>query len=297
MKRALKYLIVVLLALSATTLRAQQREIRETVTNDFIPSRTETGKSRRTGVQSLACGTYRDSITRYFDMIEEYRPDNGDTLIYRYYRVLFGEDTLCIKERRSKIIRRYGRQQILEVESRIAPHQRFKVAIDGLTEAETDSLAETMRQMKSSDIIMNNSQTCIFYALNLLLDTEGIDPSPVITRNTTFTNGHQLNALFDHLLSVHSTYPCRHKAIRKADLPDRCVLVFRNARNEYIHAVFYRKDTGEFYSKNGLFSPIVIDDIRPIISSYGRDYTTRSDLSEDGLRQLADSIIVFTFNR
>ena len=289
-----KHLIAVLLALSATTLYAQQREIRETVTNDFIPSRTENGKSRRTGVQSLACGAYRDSVTRYFDRIEEYCPDNGDTLVYRYRRVLFGQDTLCFKERRSEIIRSYGNQQILEVESRIAPHQRFKVEIDGLTEAEIDSLAGTMRQMKSSDIIMNNSQTCIFYALNLLLDAEGVDPSPVITRNTTFTNGHQLNRFFDHLLSVQSVYPCRYKAIQKAELPDRCVLVFRNARNEFIHAVFYRKDTGEFYSKNGLFAPIVIRDLRPIIASYGRYDTMRKDLSDEGLSQLADSIIVYT---
>lgn len=294
MKRALKYLIAVLLALSATALRAQQREIRETVTNDFIPSRTENIKSLRTGVQSLAGGAYRDSVTRYFDRIEEYRSDDGDTLVYRYWRVLFGQDTLCIKERRSEIIRRYGSQQILEVESRIAPHQRFKVEIDGLTEAETDSLAGTMRQMKSSDIIMNNSQTCIFYALNLLLDAEGVDPSPVITRNTTFTNGHQLNRFFDHLLSVQSVYPCRYKAIRKAELPDRCVLVFRNARNEFIHAVFYRKATGEFYSKNGLFAPIVIRDLRPVIASYGRYDTMRKDLSDEGLSQLADSIIVYT---
>lgn len=283
-----------LLALSATGLCAQQREIRETVTNDFIPSRTTAVKSIRTGVQSLACGEYRDSLIRHVDRIEEYHPDISDSLIYRYYRVLFGQDTLCFKERRVEIIRSHGKEQILEVESRIAPHQRFMVEIDGLTRRETDSLAERMRNMKSSDIIMNNSQTCIFYALNLLLDAEGIDPSPIISRNTTFTDGHQLNAFFAHLLSVDKTYPCRRKAIRNADLPDRCVLVFRNARDEFIHAVFYMKKSGEFYSKNGLFAPIVTHDINPIISDYGRYDTSRRDLSEEGLRQLADSIIVYT---
>ena len=296
-KRTLSYFILVLLTLSASGICAQQPEIREAVTfkfSDTPQGRKSAMGSRQIGVQSLFGGVYRDSIVRYFDRIEAYRPQTSDTLVYRYYQAIFGQDTLCFKERRETIVRPYAGKHLLEVESLRVPYQRFEVEIDGLDADEIAALTQTMQQMKTSDILLNNSQTCIFYALNLLLDAEGVDPSPVITRNTTFVNGHQLNAFFDHILTAKCTYPCRYKVLQKADLPDRCVLVFRNARQEYIHALFYRKDTGAFYSKNGLFPPVVLHDIRPLTTRYGRYDTPKSDLSPEGLDRLADSVVVYT---
>lgn len=289
---------LIALLLIGWTVGGYAQQIRETQTNAFAPTRssygTPAGSARRIGVQSLFCGAYRDSLVRYFDRIEAY-PADRDTLAHRHYRAIFGRDTLCFKERKSEFVRPFGDRRLLEVESRVAPHQRFEAEIDGLEADEIEALKRTMRQMKTADKLLNNAQTCIFYALQLLLDAAGIDPSPVITRNTTFTEGRQLNALFDHLLIRQGSYPCRYRALRNAELPERCVLVFRNARNEYIHAAFYRKTGkgGEFHSKNGLRPPVVLTDIRPLTEQYGRYDTPRSDLSEAGLDGLADSVIVY----
>lgn len=289
-------LLLILLRCPTGALHAQQREIREireTVTNDFASSEKAGG---RIGVKCLAPGVYRDSLIRRIDRIEAYLPEKSDTLANRYYRAIFGGDTLCFRERKAELTYAYGGSCILEVESRRAPHQRFSVAIDGLSDEEIAALREQMRQMKRADRLLNNVQTCIFYALNLLFDSAGIDPTPIITRNTTFTNGRQLNAFFGHLLTMRSAYPCRYKAMRDAALPGDCILVFKNAHNEYIHAAFYRQETREFHTKNGLFPPIVLNSIKTLTERYGRYDRRSEDLNETGLRQLADSILVFTID-
>jgi len=68
--------------------------------------------------------------------------------------------------------------------------------------------------------------------------------------------------------------------------------VFRNARAQYIHAVFYRKDTGEFYTKNGLFTPVIVKDIRPICERYG--CYDAEGLDAAAQEQRADTVLVFT---
>jgi len=275
-----------------------QREIRENVTADFAPNKHSTRErpllmgSDRIGVQSLREGAYRDSLARWFDRIEEYVPEEKDTVANRYFRALYGADTLCFHERRPEFVWEYGGRTLLEVESRLAPHQRFEVEIDGLGEAEVAALADSLRRMRTSDQLLNNSQTCIFYALNLLLDRAGVNPAPVITRNTTFTDGTQLNAFFAHFLRLQGSYPCKFRELRKAELPGDCVLVFRNAQGDYIHAVFYRADTEEFYTKNGLFTPVIVKDIRPISERYGCYDAQGLDAAAQERR--ADTVLVFT---
>ena len=291
-------LACVLLAGAKAPAQPPLREIRETVTDDFAPDEHSTRVSpllmgsKRIGVQSLHEGAYRDSLARWFDRIEEYVPEEKDTVAYRYFRAIYGADTLCFHERRAEFVWTYGGHPQLEVESRVAPHQRFLVEIDGLGEEEVAALADSLRRMRTSERLLNNSQTCIFYALNLLLDRAGVDPAPVITRNTTFTDGKQLNAFFGHFLRLQGSYPCEFKALRKAELPDDCVLVFRNAQGDYIHAVFYRADTEEFYTKNGLFTPVIVKDIRPISERYGRYDAKGIDAAL--LEQRADTVLVFT---
>ena len=274
------------------------REIRETVTADFVPGRNAEREnpllmgSSRIGVQTLHKGAYRDSLMRWFERFEEYVPEEKDTATFRYFRGIYGADTLCFHERRPVIVANYAGHRQLEVESLRAPYQRFLVEIDGLGEEEVLALVDSLQRMRTSDRLLNNSQTCIFYALNLLLDRAGINPAPVITRNTTFTDGTQLNAFFDHLLKLRGSYPCQYDELRKVELPGDCLLVFRNARAQYIHAVFYRKDTGEFYTKNGLFTPVIVKDIRPICQCYGR-YDAKG-LDADALDLRADTVLVFT---
>ena len=162
-----------------------------------------------------------------------------------------------------------------------------------MSEEEIEVLKHKMQQTQSSELLMNNAQTCIFYALNLMFDYHKIDPSPIITRNTNFTDGHQLNVFFKHIFALETSIPCKYSVLRKTDLPDNCVLVFRNQHNEFIHAAFYQKKPNRFYTKNGLFAPVIVGNIRDITDRYSR-YDTKQRLSEEGLSKLADTVLVFT---
>ena len=292
--------LLMLALLSVTTLAAAQhhlqREIKEGQTYAFVPKKTLEVASlkggKQMGVQSMFSGSYQDSLIRYFDKIEAYHRQTKDSIRFRYYMAIFANDTLCYKERKDFVLDSVLGKKMLEVESRKAPYQRFEVEVSGLADSEIAALTDSMRQMKTTDVLMNNEQTCIFYALNLLFDDNGINPAPIITRNTTFTDGEQLNAFFNHILTLKGKYSCNSRVIKKADLPDNCVLVFQNAYKQFIHAVYYRKDTGEYYTKNGFFPPIILTSIRPITERYGR-YDTKDTLSEEGLDMQADTILVY----
>lgn len=290
--RLVRIIIYIFLCIGFTiNVYGQDHPIKEALTNSFIKSKI---KSANIGTKSFAPVIYKDSLIRTIDKIEEFFPVVADTASYRFYHAIFGNDTLSYKERRKELTYTYGNKHLLEVESDIAPYQRFEVEIDGLSDDEIESLKREMRQMKTNDILLNNSQTCIFYALNLLFDSEGINPEPIITRNTTFTDGHQLNTFFDYFLKERSVYPCTSKAIKKSELPEKCILVFRNAYKEFIHAVFYRNDEDMFYSKNGLFAPETSKEIFPYTSQYGRQESKRKDLDKVSLDKLADTVIVYT---
>lgn len=112
------------------------REIRETVTADFVPGRNAEREnpllmgSSRIGVQTLHKGAYRDSLMRWFERFEEYVPEEKDTATFRYFRGIYGADTLCFHERRPVIVANYAGHRQLEVESLRPPYQRFLVEID-----------------------------------------------------------------------------------------------------------------------------------------------------------------------
>ena len=253
----------------------QPGQIHETGTNDFdfVHSKytpSEYKNVLRVGVQSLGDGVYRDSLITRFDKIVEYHPQKKDTLYNRYFHAIFGGDTLSYREKKPLFINTYGERKILEVESLVAPHQRFGVNIDGLDAAQIAALTDSMKHIKTSDSLLNNEQTCLFYALNCLFDAVGVNPAPVITRNTNFTNGNQLNAFFDHILKLKGTYKSRYSVLKKVELPAQCVLVFQDADQKFIHAVYYRKGRNEYYSKNGFWCPVVVNSIRPMLESYNQ---------------------------
>ena len=96
---------------------AQHVEIKETFTNDFIPSKSIAERrywidDNAVGVRSMYCGEYCDSLVRYFDSIEEYHPQVVDTLSHRYYRTIFGVDTLCYKERREALYSTFAGKRV-----------------------------------------------------------------------------------------------------------------------------------------------------------------------------------------
>ncbi|GAA6339656.1 hypothetical protein I090019C5_08940 [Phocaeicola massiliensis] len=144
-------------------------------------------------------------------------------------------------------------------------------------------------------MLKNNYQTCIFYALDALFQTYGIYTEPVITRNTTYRREEELNAFFDYFLTSTASYPCRYKEIKNVTFPDNCILAFYNGYNHIIHAVFYRD--GLFYTKNGLFSPMVLSTLHPVLKSYSRWDTSLKGLSKVGKQLKSDKIVVYTLNK
>lgn len=295
------FLLSVMWLLVGLNVWAQTVEIHETVTNFFRPTKyTPSGipafmDSGKVGVQSLLKGNYRDSLARRFDKIEQYYPLVKDTAVYRYYHAIFGNDTIDYSERKPVIYDDDDKHHTLEVESRMPPFQRFEAVIDGLSPSEIDALKDSMWHMSTSQRLMNNEQTCIFYALNCLYDDNGTCTAPMITRNTNFVNGRQLNAFFRYFLVLVDSLPCKYKELRKATWQDNCVLVFQNTKKEFIHAVFYRCDTGEYYSKNGMFPPVILADLRPVVESYGRYDTKDKALGKAALDQLADTVQVYCY--
>jgi hypothetical protein len=270
------------------------QEISEGPTSWFV----NRNQPKTTGVVDFPVAEYRDSLISHFDKIRRVADRSGDTGIF-YYDAVFGSDTLTYKVRQ-KIINSISRDdkgsyRELEVESDRYPHQRFTAKIDGLESSEISGLTARMQTMKTSDKLMNNEETCIFYALERMFKVNGICPDPIITRNSNFADGRQLNAFFDHFLTAAGEYPCKAKSLRNTDLPDNCVLAFINAHGEIIHAVFFHD--GIFYSKNGFWSPIATKKIREITRNYSRYDTDRADLSSDGLDELADKIIIYGIDK
>lgn len=253
----------------------------------------------RYGLEKFGTDTYKDSLINYIDTI---RYIGFSEHSYQLYQAVWGRDTLTYKVRPS-IYKTfiYDEQQkkkvrALEVESKIPPYIRFSAVIEGLDDKTIEALTDSMSRMNTSlSISCNNDQTCIFYALEGVLRTNGINPEPIITRNTNFKNIKELNAFFAHFFAEEKRYLCRYKAIKNASLPNNSILVFMNDYNEIIHAVFYHD--GLYFSKNGLFVPGVFSTLKPILESYSRWDSDVSGLSNEGKRLQGNTIVVYTLNK
>mgnify|MGYP003294602921 CR=1 FL=1 len=226
------------------------------------------------GVVSMRPRTYTDSLSK--EIVIERVNSGQDTISYNYYNAIFGKDTLSFKERKPLFTFERRGQQMLEFRSEAFPHHRYEFCIDGMTEREWSDLVESYSLTGKDERLMNNEQTCIFYALNLLFDAEGICPGPIITDDTSFTDGRQLNAFFDHFLDEYMTISCKWSDVKKVNFPKSCVLAFMNDKEEIIHAVYCREGSEynpkgyAFFSKNGLFTPIVVDSLKPILDTYSK---------------------------
>lgn len=254
------------------------------------------------GVQTFGTGVCKDRLIHYLDRIGYVRLDSQQSATDSVFQAIWGCDTLTFRVR-PKIIRTfvYDKQQrkklsSLEVESRIPPYTRFSAVIEGLDETLIEALKDSMLRMESpSPILFNNSQTCIFYALDALFQKYEICTDPVITRNTSYTREEELNAFFNHFLTAGESYPCRYKDIKEVVFPDNCVLAIVDDFGHIIHAVFYSE--GLFYSKNGMFTPVAFNSLFPIMKSYGRWDTKVKGLSKLGKQLKGSRLVVYTINR
>lgn len=254
----------------------------------------------RYGVESFGSGVYRDSLVNYLDAIQQVEAGDHirETLIYQ---AIWGSDTLKYRVR-PHILRTYTydseakkKREILEVESQTPPFHRFTAIIEGLDDAAIAALTDSMLQMKAaSSMLLNNSQTCIFYALEALFESNRICTDPVITRNSTFVQIKELNAFFDRFLTVTATYTCRYSELKGKTFPNNSLLAFIDDYGQIIHAAYYRD--GVFHSKNGLFSPVVVATLKPILQAYGRWDNKRSGLSKEGKKMMAHQLAVYTVN-
>lgn len=253
----------------------------------------------RYGLEKFGTDVYKDSLINYIDTIKFLGVSQRS---YEQYQAIWGKDTLTYNARPS-IYKTYTydeqlkkKVQILEVESKISPYTRFRAVIEGLDDKTIEVLKDSMLRMKSSSsITCNNDQTCIFYALEGIFRTNGINPEPVITHNTNFKITKELNAFFAYFFTEENKYVCRYKAIKDVSFPNNCVLAFMNDYNEMIHAVFYYD--GLFFSKNGLFIPGAFSTLRPILESYSRWDGNTSGLSSEGKRLQGNTIVVYTLNK
>ena len=256
----------------------------------------------RYGVETFGDGLYVDSLIHYLDTICHVEPQVDNSVSDSIFQAVWNNDTLTYRVR-SKIYRGYDydskskkKLRNLVVESRIYPFARFSACIEKLDEAMIEVLKDSMLRMECPlPMLKNNYQTCIFYALDALFQTYGIYTEPVITRNTTYRREEELNAFFDYFLTSTASYPCRYKEIKNVTFPDNCILAFYNGYNHIIHAVFYRD--GLFYTKNGLFSPMVLSTLHPVLKSYSRWDTSLKGLSKVGKQLKSDKIVVYTLNK
>ena len=263
-----------LLVLSALNLYAQS--IKEGSTSLFV---SKMDAARCSGIKDFHKGEYVDSLTAYIDKIE--KDETRADARFTYYNAIFGNDTVQYYRREESFVSKVnlGKGKFyneLEVESRVYPYQRFVYNIDSLDSIAEKRAYDKMRVMKTSDVLMNNEQNCVCYALQCLFDVNGIKCTPIISRNTLCTGLWQMNKFYDKFLSEKAKYPCKSKDIKNATLPDNCFLAFVNKHGMAVHAVFY--SNGMFHSKNGMFSPITTNDIKVITKSYSRyDGNTHAD--------------------
>lgn len=252
------------------------------------------------GLAPFGNGIYTDSLVNHLDTIRQadWLTPEGD---YPVFLAIWGKDTLSYAVLPdTRFYNRYDYQQkkkirVLEVESTIPPHTRFAADVDGLTEKEITALTDSMRRMKGpQDTLMNCPYTCVFYALDALFNANGINPEPVITRNTNFSKRSELNAFFDHFLKHIADYPCHYKKVKDLSFPDNSVLAFVNGYNEITHAVFYHD--GLFYSKNGIISPHVYTTLRPILRGYGGYDSRNKGMSKTGTLLLGQTLKVYVLN-
>ncbi len=256
----------------------------------------------RYGVETFGNGLYTDSLVHYLDTIYYVETQMKNSVPDSIFQAVWKNDTLTYRVR-PKIYRGYDYDDKLKkklrnlvVESRIYPFARFSACIEGLDEAMIEVLEDSMLRMECPlPMLKNNSQTCIFYALDALFQTYGIYTEPVITHNASYTREEDLNAFFDYFLTSEASYPCRYKEIKEAVFPNNCILAFYNGYNHIIHAVFYRN--GLFYTKNGWFAPMVLPTLYPILKSYSRWDTPLKGLSKVGKQLKSDKIVVYTLNK
>lgn len=253
----------------------------------------------RYGLEKFGTDVYKDSLVNYIDTIKFLGVNSSS---YYLYQAIWGKDTLTYRYRPS-IYKKYTydqqlkkKVQVLQVESKIPPYTLFTAVIDGLNDETIELLKDSMLRMKSpTATTCNNDQTCIFYALEGIFKTSGINPKPIISHNTNFSKISELNPFFAHFFTVENKYECRYKAIKKVSFPNNCILAFMNDYNEMIHAVFYYD--GLFFSKNGLFVPGAFSTLKPILESYSRWDGNTSGLNKEGKRLQGNTIVVYTLNK
>lgn len=250
------------------------------------------------GVETFNEGVYVDSLINYMDTICYVGLNKDSCLIYK---AVWNKDTLtyihypAIRRTFEYDYNTKKKLNALEVESQIPPFNRYSVVTEGLDERTIAMLTDSMLRINPpSPILLNNYQTCVFYALEALFRSNNINTDPIITRNTNFEQGTELNAFFDHFFVLTETHPCRYKKLKGKTFPENSLLAFIDDYGRIIHTVFYQN--GLFYSKNGMSAPVVVSDLKQILIKYGR-WETRYDLNKTGKRMQGNVVAVYTLNK
>lgn len=295
MNKRIPYILISVLILSVGETALAQVKVEESISTKALIKRGSR-KVLRTGVIDLSRGHYRDSLANYFNIQEG---TGNEAEYYTYHDAIFGQDTLSYKERRPQIRYKRSNEEMIEFTSASSPYHRYTFPVRSLSEDEILQVLEEHSEEGRDEPLMNNEQTCIFYALSLMFQSESVFSGPIITNNTTFTDGRQLNAFFDRFLERKTVIPAKWKVVRKTPFPNNSLLAFINEKGEIIHAVFCMTGTeygvkGLLYlSKSGLFTPLMQTSLKDAIDDFSI-YSSKESIARN--HHYADSIAVYTIS-
>lgn len=172
------YLISVLL-LSVGEVALAQVKMEESISTKALMKRWSRDVLR-TGVVNLGREYYRDSLANYL-IIQDGKGD--EVVYYSYHDAIFGTDTLSYKEIRLQIRYKSNKEEMFEFTSPSFPHHRYTFPVTNLSEDEVQLVLDEHSEEGKDVPLMNNEQTCIFYALSLLFQSESIFTDPIISNN------------------------------------------------------------------------------------------------------------------
>lgn len=295
MNKRIPYILISVLILSVGETALAQVKVEESISTKALVKRGSRDVLR-TGVIDLSRGHYRDSLVNYFT-IQQGTGDEAE--YYTYHDAIFGKNTLSYKERRPQVRYRSKDEEMIEFTSHSYPYHKYSFPVTSLSEEEILQVLEEHSEEGQDEILMNNEQTCIFYALSLMFQSESVFTDPIITNNTTFTDGRQLNAFFDRFLERKTVIPAKWKEVRKTSFQNNSVLAFINDKGEIIHAVFCMTGTeygvnGLVYlSKSGLFTPLMQTSLKDAIDDFSI-YSSIESIARN--HHYADSIAIYTIS-
>lgn len=210
---------------------------------------------------------YTDSLMKYIAKLDTV----GDEKHLHVINAIYGTDTLeCAvakPEYPTRTMIAGVRYDAMSIESHLAPHKAYTVVTQDLPQDRLAMRVDSARNRPADNpVVLNAPQTCISYAFECLFRFHGIDPEPICYRRTVYRNMTQVDPFLARFCLQQGEYRVKKKILRKAEFPDKSVLVFRDKKGEVIHAVYCMN--GLVYSKNGIGNYLVYSHVMGLLGGF-----------------------------